>query len=130
MDRIQVAVLGKHRADLLHAVLVGVQNHDLDLPPLVITLKQVVDELLVVRRARIDDHQLAARRESGLFGASVQLTLILTGARVRAVVVDDHRGRVQPLGDRPQLFEQRRGAEQDPRLQRLQTDPPPRRHRR
>jgi hypothetical protein len=56
---IQVPVAGQGFGDLLDAVAVAVDDDDLDLPPLLGRLHQVIDELLVVGRAGIDEDYLA-----------------------------------------------------------------------
>ena len=56
-----MGVAGEHVADLGDAVALGVEHHDLDGAAAPAAAKQVVDQLLVVLDAGIDEHELPRR---------------------------------------------------------------------
>ena len=59
VNRVEILAPGQRVADLLDAVAIGVEGHDLERATGVALRVQVVDELLVVRGTDVDEHDLA-----------------------------------------------------------------------
>jgi hypothetical protein len=53
-----IVLLGQYRADLLDAIAAAVQQNDVDLAILSGLGSDVVDELLIIRRCRVDENDL------------------------------------------------------------------------
>ena len=68
MDRIEVLVTGQGFSDLLDAVSVRIQNHNLELASAIRMAQQVTHQLLMVGCAGVDDDQLVRVEESGPSG--------------------------------------------------------------
>ncbi len=114
MHGAHVAALLDRLGDLLDAVAAALQHHHLDGAALGLGLQEIIDELLVVGRAGVDEHELLLRGHAGAWliegkaGLGGRVFLIADGdAHRRGIHHGDHgRGRGRHVAaEEPRLGE-------------------------